>query len=232
MSPVDAALLLVAKAPVPGLAKTRLAASIGPGPAADLAAAALLDTLTAVRDADVATRIVALTGDLGSARRVEELEELLAGCVVIAQRGDALGERLAAAHRDAGDLAPGPVLQIGMDTPQVTASLLTAATTELARDGVDAVYGPATDGGWWALGLAEPRRASFLAELVMSRADTGALTLEGLQAITSTVSELVTLTDVDTIDDVSTVASELGADSQFLRAVVTGRTTSWSGAGC
>jgi glycosyltransferase A (GT-A) superfamily protein (DUF2064 family) len=227
MSPVDAALLVVAKAPVPGLAKTRLAASIGPGPAADLAAAALLDTLNAVRDADVAARIVALTGDLGSARRAEELVDLLAGCVVIAQHGDALGQRLAAAHRDAANLAPGPVLQIGMDTPQVTASLLTAAAAELARDGVDAVYGPATDGGWWALGLADPHRASFLAGVVMSRADTGARTLAGLQTIGPSVSELVTLTDVDTVDDVFTVASELGRDSQFLRAAEAGRTTSW-----
>ena len=227
MSPIDAALLLVAKAPVPGLAKTRLAASIGPVAAADLAAAALLDTLTAMREADVAARIVALTGDLGRARRAEEIEDLLAGCVVIAQRGDALGERLAAAYREAADIAPGPVLQIGMDTPQVTAALLTAAAGELVRDGVDAVYGPATDGGWWALGLAEPHRASFLAGVVMSRADTGARTLAGLRTIGPSVSELVTLTDVDTIDDVSTVASELGPDSQFLRAAVAGRTTSW-----
>jgi hypothetical protein len=41
------------------------------------------------------------------------------------------------------------------------------------------------------------------------------------------VSELVTLTDVDTVDDVFTVASELGRDSQFLRAAEAGRTTSW-----
>ena len=227
MSPVDVALLVVAKAPVPGLAKTRLAASIGPVAAADLAAAALLDTLHAVRDADVAARIVALTGDLDSARRAEELEELLTGCVVISQRGDALGERLAAAHRDAADLAPGPVLQIGMDTPQVTASLLTSAAVELVRDGVDAVYGSATDGGWWALGLVEPLQASFLAGVAMSRADTGSCTLAGLQTIGLTVSELVTLTDVDTIDDVAIVASELGPDSQFLLAATAGRPTSW-----
>jgi len=227
VSPVDVTLLVVAKAPVPGLAKTRLAASIGPGAAADLAAAALLDTLAAVRDADVSARVVALTGDLGSARRAEELEELLTGCVVIAQRGDALGERLAAAHRDAADLASGPVLQIGMDTPQVTASLLTSAASALVGDGVDAVYGPAADGGWWALGLVEPHRASFLAGVTMSRADTGSCTLAGLKTIGLTVSELVTLTDVDTIDDVASVASELGPDSQFLLAVESGRTTSW-----
>jgi len=227
MSPVDVALLVVAKAPVPGLAKTRLAASIGPDAAADLAAAALVDTLTALRDADVAARIVALTGNLSRARRAEELEDLLAGCVVIAQRGDALGERLAAAHGDAADLAPGPVLQIGMDTPQVSASLLTTSAGELVRDGVDAVYGPATDGGWWALGLVEPHQASFLAGVAMSRTDTGSDTLAGLQTIGLTVSELVTLTDVDTMDDVANVASELGPGSHFLLAAESVRTTSW-----
>ncbi|MBX9920944.1 MAG: glycosyltransferase, partial [Mycolicibacterium frederiksbergense] len=56
--------LVVAKAPVPGLAKTRLAAAVGDMMAADIAAAALLDTLDAVAAAPVSRRVVALTGDL------------------------------------------------------------------------------------------------------------------------------------------------------------------------
>jgi glycosyltransferase A (GT-A) superfamily protein (DUF2064 family) len=48
---IPVALLVVAKSPVPGLAKTRLAASIGDAAAADYAAAALLDTLDAVAGA-------------------------------------------------------------------------------------------------------------------------------------------------------------------------------------
>ena len=59
--------LVVAKAPVPGLAKTRLAASIGDRAAADIAAAALLDTLDAVAAAPVQARVVAMTGDLDAA---------------------------------------------------------------------------------------------------------------------------------------------------------------------
>ena len=46
--------LVVAKAPVPGQAKTRLAAAVGDQAAADIAAAALLDTLDAVAAAPVA----------------------------------------------------------------------------------------------------------------------------------------------------------------------------------
>ena len=61
----------------------------------------------------------------------------------------------------------------------------------------------------------------------MSRADTGERTLAGLRTIGPMVSELTTLTDVDTIDDVLTVASELGPGSQFLQAAEAGRATSW-----
>jgi len=58
------AVLVVAKAPVPGLAKTRLAATIGAEAAADVAAAALLDTLEAATASGAGT-LVALTGDVG-----------------------------------------------------------------------------------------------------------------------------------------------------------------------
>ncbi len=61
---IPVAVLVVAKAPVPGLAKTRLAVAVGDDAAADIAAAALLDTLDAVVDAGVQARVVALTGDL------------------------------------------------------------------------------------------------------------------------------------------------------------------------
>jgi len=114
---IPVALLVVAKAPVPGLAKTRLAATIGDGAAADVAAAALLDTLDAVANAPVAARIVALTGDLGAASRRIELEARLTGFTVIEQRGAGFADRLANAHADASSAAGGlPVLQIGMDT--------------------------------------------------------------------------------------------------------------------
>jgi len=224
---VPCTLLVVAKAPVPGLAKTRLASTVGPDVAADLAAAALLDTLAAVLDADVAARVVALTGDLDLAARSADLRGLLAHCTVIGQRGDALGERLAAAHQDAGELAPGPLLQIGMDTPQVTASLLTGAAVTLADGSADAVYGPASDGGWWALGLADPSRAGFLSDVAMSESDTGARTFRALREFCGDVRELPVLTDVDLVGDVWAVAAGLGPDSRFRQAAVAHGATRW-----
>lgn len=220
--PVDAvpcAVLVVAKAPVPGLAKTRLAADVGPEVAASIAAAALLDTLDVVRGLDVVARVVAMTGDLASAARADELDVMLRDFVVLPQRGAGLDERLAAAHGDTAEVASVPVLQIGMDTPQVTVDLLGRAAACLATDDVDGVLGPATDGGWWALGLSDPTRASFLRGIPMSRPDTGIRTLAGLRRVAGTVVELAELTDVDTLTDLWPVADLQPRGSRFRAAV-------------
>ena len=89
--------LVVAKAPVAGRAKTRLGAEIGMAAAADLAAAALLDTLDACRAAFGAGRChLALTGDLaGAARGRRDRPAALAGWTVFEQVGDELRRRLA-----------------------------------------------------------------------------------------------------------------------------------------
>lgn len=218
MSAADGAILIVAKSPIPGVAKTRLAATFGPEGAADLAAAALLDTLLAVRSADVGSRILALSGELSCGRRSSEIRALLTDFTVIRQRGTGFAERLCHAHRDAASQVGAPLLQIGMDTPQVTSQMLTEAVTLLDDPATDAVLGPASDGGWWALGLADPQWASVLHDVPMSRADTGAATLRALRGIGRSVASLPSLTDVDTVDDVWRVADELGAPSHFRRA--------------
>jgi len=126
-----AAVLVVAKAPVPGLAKTRLAASFAPT-SGRAAAAALLDTLTAVAATDVTARIVALTGDLSSGRRSEEIGALLAASPS-SPNGETPSRAAVRGPCRRGGPGRGPVLQIGMDTPQITAALLGDALAALAR---------------------------------------------------------------------------------------------------
>ena len=163
---------------MPGLAKTRLATAVGDVVAADIAAAALLDTLDAVAAAPVRSRVVAMTGDLNDACRRDEIRERLADFTVVAQRGADFAERLANAHVDAAEHGL-PVLQIGMDTPQVTAEMIgDCAEVLLYRD---AVLGMALDGGWWVLGVANPAMADCLRTVPMSRSDTGAVTLAALR---------------------------------------------------
>ena len=74
---IPVTLLVISKAPVPGLAKTRLAATVGEQAAADIAAATLLDTLDAVVATPVQARVVALTGDLDQASCSAEIRSRL-----------------------------------------------------------------------------------------------------------------------------------------------------------
>jgi rSAM/selenodomain-associated transferase 1 len=184
-------MLVIAKEPVPGRVKTRLTPPYTPAEAAALAEAALSDTLAAVAATPAAHRVLVLAGRPGP--------WLPEGFEVIPQRGDGLDERLANAFADVG----GPAVLVGMDTPQVTPAALARAVRAL-EDG-DAVFGPATDGGFWLLGLRRPDPRLLLG-VPMSRADTGAhqrARLCGLRVTT-----LRTLTDVDTAADAVRVAAQ------------------------
>lgn len=215
MTALKVAVLVVAKAPVPGLAKTRLAATVGVTAAAELAAAALLDTLDAVTCAPVERRVVAITGDLRQASRGDEIARRLDEFTVVPQRGSGFAERLANAHADA--FAGDPVLQIGMDTPQVTADLLAECGRTLT--GTDAVLGLAADGGWWVLGVTRPSLAECLRTVPMSRPDTGALTLAALRDKGIAVDLVQELADFDTVDDINGVRRRCSPVSRFAVAV-------------
>ncbi len=197
-------LLVAAKAPHPGRVKTRLGADLGHRAAAEVAAAALLDTLAACREASGAARChLALAGDLAGAVREDDLRGALAGWTVRPQRGAGLAARLAHAHRELG---PGPVVQVGMDTPQVDGALLGSVADLL--DTHDAALGPAADGGWWALGLRDPLHARVLREVRMSRPTTGRDTRSALESAGLSVAEGVVLRDVDTASDADAVAAQ------------------------
>ncbi len=221
--PVTRVVVVLAKAPVAGRAKTRLTPPATPEGAAGIAAAALLDTLDAAAGVPDATVLVALDGDLASAERSDEIADALRGCAVLAQRGDTLGERIAAAHDDAAARFPGAAtVQIGMDTPQVDPAMLTDAFASVEL-GADAALGLALDGGWWALALRDPAHARIVSRVETSRDDTGRHTLGALRAGypgpgPQLVLELPTLSDVDTADDAVTVA-ELVPNGRFAHAV-------------
>lgn len=214
MSVLPVTLLVVAKAPEPGRAKTRLAATVGDRVAAEIAAAALLDTLDAVAATPVSARVVALTGDVDGAANAAEIRRRLASFTVIAQRGEDFAARLAHAHADAGSWGF-PVLQIGMDTPQVSADLLTECARRLIE--APAVLGMACDGGWWVLGVREPGMADCLRTVPMSVPDTGELTLKALRDNGIDVTTVQTLADVDFVDDVALVRDKCGPTSRFAR---------------
>ncbi len=208
----------MAKAPVAGRVKTRLGQDIGMDEAARLAAASLLDTLDACTRGFGADHChLALDGDLASAVDGDLIRQLLTGWSVTGQRGDSFGARLVNAHTDLAGTGPGAVVQIGMDTPQVTPRLLATVADALTGEGVDAVLGPAPDGGWWVLGLRDAANAAPLADVPMSTPTTCADTRRALTGSGLRVSETFVLRDVDTVADAVVVAQE-APDTRFARA--------------
>ena len=182
--------LVMAKAPVAGRVKTRLCPPCTPAEAAALAEAALADTLEAVAACGAARRIVALDGAPGP--------WLPPGFEVVPQAHGGFDHRLAVAWAAAG----GPGVQIGMDTPQVTPSLLDGALAAL--DTATAALGLAEDGGWWAIALRRPDPRIF-SGIAMSTARTGADQLARLRALGHDVRMLPTLVDLDTVADLPAV---------------------------
>lgn len=194
----DCGVLLIAKAPVPGLAKTRIGAVVGAKLAADLAAAALLDTLDAVEDWPTAShRLLAITGSLQAAARGSEIAHRLTAWEVVRQHGVTFADRLVSAHRDAA-ARWGPncsVVQIGMDTPHVTGIDLEAIRAPLAD--ADVALGPALDGGWWGIATGTGNYADQLIDVPMSQPDTAARTVAALEAAGAKVELAHQLRDMD-----------------------------------
>ncbi|MFI6435583.1 DUF2064 domain-containing protein [Streptomyces sp. NPDC050759] len=179
-------LLVIAKEPRPGRVKTRLTPPFTPEEAAALAEASLADTLDVVARTPARRRVLVLEGAPGP--------WLPPGFDVVRQCAGGLDERLAAAF--AG--CEGPALLIGMDTPQVTPELLTVDFADC-----DAYFGPAEDGGFWALGLAQPD-PFLLRGVPMSTPHTGAAQRARLTGLR--VRQLPPLRDVDTAYDAKLVA--------------------------
>ncbi|MET9696450.1 DUF2064 domain-containing protein [Streptomyces sp. NPDC006529] len=187
--------MVIAKEPLPGRVKTRLTPPFSPAEAAALARASLADTLDAVAATPAARRVLVLDGRPGP--------WLPPGFEVVPQCAGTLDERLAAAFAGCA----GPALLIGMDTPQVTPELLARATGPQAWATYDAWFGPAVDGGFWALGLAAPD-PRLLRGVPMSVPETGAAQEERLRAAGLRVGRLPLLRDVDGGEDARLVAAE------------------------
>jgi uncharacterized protein len=186
-------LIVLAKQPVPGRVKTRLCPPCTPDQAAAIAAACLADTLAAACGSGADRVVLALDGRPG--------DWCPPGVDVVDQGTGALSDRLTRAWT----ATLGPALQIGMDTPQLGPDDLDAAMAALVARDVDAVLGPALDGGWWGIGLRRQHRLAF-SGIPTSRPDTGARQFARLTALGLRTRRLSLRRDVDTWADALAVA--------------------------
>ena len=138
----------MARHPVAGRVKTRLAATLGADAACALYRAFVLD---------LAERLGAMPYAVTWAYTPPDapFPELLPGAGCRPQRGRDLGERLTGAIGEEFAAGPGPVIAIGADAPHIPAAALAEAAATLAH-GADVVLGPAADGGYYLIGLGRP----------------------------------------------------------------------------
>lgn len=191
------AVVVIAKECLPGRVKTRLTPPFTPAEAARLAAASLDDTLAAVAALPVSRCVLYFDGTVAPAAA--------RGFDLLPQSDAGLDARLA----DVFDLLAEPTLLVGMDTPQLVTEHVAPALTALESShpaAPDAWIGPASDGGFWALAMREPR-GDVIRGVRMSRADTGAAQRRRLEEAGLSVGTLPVLTDVDTVAEASVIAA-------------------------
>lgn len=187
-----------AKYPEPGRAKTRLIPALGPQGAAALHEQLVRHTLNAVgellrlRDVDAQIRTAGAEPRAFADRFGTPLP-----CV--AQEEGDLGQRMLAAFRDMLRTSRSGVL-IGTDCPDLSAGPLTLAFDALNT--ADVVLGPASDGGYYLIGLKRPVPALF-ENIAWSTSTVLARTLERASALGLTVRLLPTLSDVDEPHDLA-----------------------------
>lgn len=189
-------IVVMAKEPRAGFAKTRLCPPCTPEEAAHIATACLADTLVHARSTPAARHVIALDGEVGP--------WLPEGYDVIEQVDGPFGVRLDRAIAEAFRTCGEPVVLIGMDTPQVRPSDLLAIDALLSDDDV-AVLGIASDGGWWALGVRHHHRGLFEG-VEMSVPSTGEHQAARLTEVGYRVVHTSEMRDIDDFEDARAVA--------------------------
>jgi rSAM/selenodomain-associated transferase 1 len=151
-----AAVAILARAPRPGHAKTRLTPPFTAEAAAQVARACLVETLRRFPRATAIPFTLFLDGDLDDAL----LDMARAAGVAIAPQGDGdLGTRLAAAFRSLRARGAEAVVAIGADSPTLDPGRIGEAVAALTQ--CDLVLGPAEDGGYYLIGMRGDRDGIF-----------------------------------------------------------------------
>jgi uncharacterized protein len=201
------ALIVVGKAPEPGLAKTRLVPPLTPQEAADLYRAFLLDAVDLGLSAGCDR--VSVVHPRGAAT---VLSALLPPAVhLLEQRTRGLGEALAFAFRTHLDESFARVVLIGSDNPTLPASPIHQAFAAL--DTHDLSIGPSADGGYYLIGLRRPHLGVFEG-IEWSTPRVYAQTLARARQLNLRVQAVPEWYDVDTPADLARLRLELNTTAE------------------
>jgi uncharacterized protein len=203
------ALIVMAKAPVAGFAKTRLIPALGAVGAAALAQRLLTHTLTQALASRVGPVDLCCAPDAAHpAFRASLAAHTPLGLLRSGQGAGDLGERMHRAfvrHLGHGHGPGAGALMIGTDAPSMTDTVLQAAAAALSTH--DAVLVPALDGGYALIGLRQPQPSLFH-DMVWSTPQVLQHTRDRLRAAGLHHTELAPMADIDEPQDLAHVPSD------------------------
>jgi hypothetical protein len=194
---MTALLIIFAKEPRPGHVKTRLSPFLSPEAAAQLYHNFLLDILEEMDRVQEVRLALAF-----SPPEAQDFFQALAspGMDIFSQEGSDLGERMARACAWGFGAGYNPVLLRGSDTPDLPAAVVSEAREVLAAGHSQVVLGPATDGGYYLVGLTRPQPNLFQGPS-WSSSTVLKSTLKVARQQNLTVHLLPTWSDIDTFAD-------------------------------
>ncbi len=214
----------MAKAPREGGVKTRLIGALSAAEAADLYANFLRDTfvlMEAVRDERESLSLVLCFTPEGSEEDFESIER--EGSLMLAQRGDDLGQRLTNCFADLFEFGFDSAVVIGGDSPTLPEEIMIEALDRLVADH-DLVVGPAADEGYYLIGMRK-LHARIFEDIPWSDDRTLAATEARAGEIGLNLIKLPVWYDVDTPEELDRLKRELSEDksaAQFTRRFLKG----------
>jgi uncharacterized protein len=207
---------IICKAPLPGRSKTRLATAIGAVAASELSACFLRDVAAAI-DAVPETlgrRGYGVYAPAGAERIMREL--LPAGFELLLQAGNDLGHVLFGATLTLLDAGHDSVLLVNGDSPTLPTRFLEQAIEDLRAGGDRMVLGPASDGGYYLIGLKYPHRRLFT-EIAWGTDTVARATCERAAEIGLAATLLPEWYDVDDVETLRWLQDELAGHSTRFR---------------
>ena len=209
-----AALVILAKAPIPGEVKTRLCPPLTPDEAATLHGSFVLDMLERSKTAVAKLKLPLdryLACAPSSALVFFKIMEERQGVTLIDQIGDDPGEHLQHVFETMFEKRYQRVLIVGTDVPSLPLDYYTQALALLEKN--DLVLGPALDGGYYLIGLKRTVPELFIG-IPWSTERVLAMTQEKAMTLGLTTALLPPWRDVDTIEDLKALIETSALDAK------------------
>jgi rSAM/selenodomain-associated transferase 1 len=212
-----AAIGIICKAPLPGRSKTRLATAVGTDAASQLSACFLRDVAAAI-DAvpeSLGRRGYGVYAPAGTEQVMREL--LPSSFGLLLQAGNDLGHVLFGSTRALLGAGHDCVLLVNGDSPTLPSHFLAQAIEALRQPGDRMVLGPASDGGYYLIGLKYPHRRLFT-EIAWGTNTVACATCERADEIELATTLLPEWYDIDDVETLRWLREELAGRSQRFRA--------------